>query len=61
MLVAALIAPYVQRVTNVPMTLEDTATLIGLAAVVWHAGCTTFEKYFPPPNPTTPVKPAQEM
>jgi hypothetical protein len=60
-LVASLIMPHVQRLTGVPLSLDDVAALVGLTLAAWHAGCTAFEKYFPPPNPTAPVAPATEI
>ena len=59
-LVSALIVQRVQRVTGVVLTVDDVAALMALSMTAWHAGAATFERYFPPPNPITPEKPAQE-
>ena len=60
MLVAALLIPRIQRATGVVLTVDDAMVLMGMFAAGWHWTCTVFEKYFPPPNPITPEKPAQE-
>ena len=59
-LAAALIVPRVQRMLGVTLTVDDVAALMALLMTAWHAGAATFERYFPPPNPITPEKPAQE-
>ena len=59
-LVSALIVQRVQRMTGVVLTVDDVAALMALSMTAWHAGAAVFERYFPPPNPITPARPAQE-
>ena len=59
-LVAALVVPRIQRATGVVLSIDDVAALMAVAVAVWHAGASLFERYFPPPNPTTPAAPAGE-
>lgn len=59
-LAAALLAPKVERATGIKLSTEDVATLIGAAAIIYHAAISAFVRYFPPPNPIQPPQGAQE-
>lgn len=58
---SALVISLAQRHFGIVLTNEDVAALMALTLAAWHAVCVVFERYFPPPNPTTPEKPAQEQ
>jgi hypothetical protein len=59
-LVAAVLIPRIERLTGVKLTIDDVAALIALAMAAWHGFVTTFERYFPPTNPTPPPQAAKQ-
>lgn len=59
-LVAAILAPKVERYTGVKLTPEDQVALVAGAVTVFHAAVAAFERYFPPPQPVGPAHVPQE-
>lgn len=64
-LIAAVVAPRIEKATGIKLDTDDVAALVGLALVGWHGGIaglawlgTVFTHYFPPKVPfDTAVKP----
>ena len=56
-LVAALLVPWIERVSGVKLTTDEVAGLVGLATAAAHAAAALFLRYFPPPS--VPMQPPQ--
>jgi len=51
-LAGALLIPAAQKHLGLTLTTSDVADLFALGMLGWHGIASTFERYFPPPNPT---------
>lgn len=54
---AGAIEPFVERVTGVKLTADQSVNLVLLAVAGFHAAAAVFVRYFPPPNSPGPTAP----
>jgi hypothetical protein len=60
-LLFAIIAPRVEKATGVKLSLEDFLDLLTIGLAAWHGVLSVIERYFPPPNPTSPQSGAKAL
>lgn len=57
--VAALLVPWIERLTGVKLTEDQALSLVILLMSAAHMAVAVFTRYFPPPNPQKPADPAK--